>query len=405
MAWFCSALECAEPQQDAVAADKEDSMEEEVREAVDAEPRRGGLSDFIFAEELTEDGRAVQLQALEILGQSEKWLIPSDHIFLSRHAAEVMAASPGKSETVDEAVRSGICLGRGGFAVVLRGEYLGMEVALKLASHGDIRSLPSEIRLLRWLRHPKIVSFYGACIVEVEQGKRELVLVEELVPGRSLRKHLAERQVLQCDEIFSILIGICSALAYLHCQSPAVVHGDLKPDNILVPGPKLIDFGLSRAEVASNTVLGMTSTWVAPEVLTKSVNQPTSAADMFSFGRVVFNVVTGIRPLRGASSQQLTEWAATSFPALPWPESLELDLRGICAECLRMDASQRPAADVVLSQLISKREDWLDMLDEAETRSSLSRCSSASSRCSLQDVLVEASQLRSLSKDGSRSGG
>eukprot|EP00930_Biecheleria_cincta_P049774 TRINITY_DN3497_c0_g1_i1.p1 TRINITY_DN3497_c0_g1~~TRINITY_DN3497_c0_g1_i1.p1 ORF type:complete len:410 (+),score=59.13 TRINITY_DN3497_c0_g1_i1:84-1313(+) len=404
MNWFCSALECAEVRQESAAACKADPMEEEVRVAIDDESCQVDLSDALFAEGLPEKGRGMQLQALEIVGRSEKWLIASDQIFLSSLAAQVVAARPGISGKLNEALESGVCLGRGGFAVVLRGTYLGMKVALKLASHENMATLPSEMRLLRWLRHPNIVTFYGACIVEVEQGIKELELVEELVQGRNLREYLEDHNSLTCDHQFVILIGICSALAYLHFQNPAIVHGDLKPDNVLlqVPGlgPKLIDFGFSRAEDALNEVPGMSSLWAAPEVLTKSMGHPTSAADMFSFGRIVFNVVTGIRPLREASFRQLTEWAATGFPALLWPESLEReeDFTGVCAECLRMVASQRPAASVVLDRLISMRQDWIDRMD-SDNRSVISRCTSLSSKNCLQDVLVEASQLRSSSKE------
>jgi len=130
----------------------------------------------------------------------------------------------------------------------------------------------------------------------------DLALVLELLEGQTVHDYVLDLRVApSLLERYALVIGICSGLCYLHCQTPRVVHGDLKGKNILVerqvpfPRAKLLDFGLSRMLTKHARPLGGTLEYMAPEVaLSKS--SPSCSADVFSFGGVAFFVITGRRP-------------------------------------------------------------------------------------------------------------
>eukprot|EP00931_Biecheleriopsis_adriatica_P101632 TRINITY_DN7672_c0_g2_i1.p1 TRINITY_DN7672_c0_g2~~TRINITY_DN7672_c0_g2_i1.p1 ORF type:complete len:438 (+),score=52.82 TRINITY_DN7672_c0_g2_i1:164-1315(+) len=360
---------------------------------------------------MPEGSRKIQLRALRLLGQSERWLIPSDQISLPSGAVRSLVAARSRSNFTTACGDHDGFLGSGGFGAVFVGQYLTRSVAIKLSLTDSLRELPSEMRLLRWLRHPNIVTFYGACMVDMGDDNTEIALVEELVRGQSLArmcKDNAQMDRFDCEECCEIMLGVCSALAYLHVQSPAVVHGDLKPDNILVeqPGmrPKLIDFGLSRMQDDKGLVPGRTQAWAAPEVLSKKVSHPTCAADIFSFGRIVFYVATGKRLSR---EQVFAPADATGLSPLPWLERSKFHaFKPVCDACLCVDPSRRSTAQVVLDQLhhiqgtraaaaaARWENDSMDSSSEQSTPSCASVGTYASNMSSLRSVLLE---LRSTS--------
>ncbi|CAE8660706.1 unnamed protein product [Polarella glacialis] len=260
-------------------------------------------------------------------------------------------------------------LGQGGMGVVFRGEYLGTEVAVKVPTGGPsaglaglsnrLRALGDELRTLRRIRHPNIVSFFGACFII---GQGEVLLVEEFVDGLSLSRVLKSPDVsLDSHKRLHVLKGICSALAYLHGQSPAIVHGDLKPDNIILETgsmkPKLIDFGLAGLAKAGSHVKGGTIQWQAPEVLVAGLMASVvCSTDIFAFGRLVFFVMTGKRPLQAVLQADIMDLAKQGrAPDLCWPAEVAVHPRVplLCQKCVSLAPSERPEAEVVLEELIA----------------------------------------------------
>merc|ERR1712007_330308 len=100
----------------------------------------------------------------------------------------------------------------------------------------------------------------------------ELVLVEELIVGQSLVRFIRRPPGDPPEMVrHRILCDICAAVNYLHHSTPAIVHGDLTPANVLIETltlrPKLIDFGLSRRYGKEERMTGGTKGWMAPEIL------------------------------------------------------------------------------------------------------------------------------------------
>ncbi|CAE7729787.1 gefX, partial [Symbiodinium sp. CCMP2456] len=259
-----------------------------------ARMRHAGHSDVEHAI-LVATEAAVIAFARTAVAAEEKWLIPwSDVTFQSN------------------------LLGKGGYAMVVQGQYAGARVAVKMPSKEQLSTskevsdfFGKELRVLRHLRHPFIVNFYGACI---EDTKQLVVLIEEYIDGSSLHDMI----LFQKDKRFTeqvrwqTLSSVGHALMYLHDQGPAILHGDLSAKNIMMRAdslePVLIDFGMAVLHKSRQKLQGGSPRWMAPELIS-SLSQgglaPDCSVDVFAFGRVCFFVATGQLPLQEYTVDEL----------------------------------------------------------------------------------------------------
>ncbi|KAI3983610.1 hypothetical protein MKX01_000622 [Papaver californicum] len=215
-------------------------------------------------------------------------------------------------------------IGHGAFGTVYKGilPETGQLVAVKKCSHNGGQGKEeflSELSIIGTLRHRNLLSLQGWC-----HEKGEILLVYDFMANGSLDKALFEsRFVLQWIHRRKILIGVASALAYLHqeCENQ-VIHRDVKTSNIMLDegfNGKLGDFGLARqvehdkSPVA--TVTAGTMGYLAPEYLL--TGKATEKTDVFSFGAVILEVATGRRPIQkeannnnvgGGGSSNLVDW-------------------------------------------------------------------------------------------------
>ncbi len=110
--------------------------------------------------------------------------------------------------------------------------------------------MANELRILRHVRHPNVVLFYGACL-DVESGG--LALVMELVLGECLDAFVdkLDRGGEATLSLHRVVLRLCRGLSYLHALNPVAIHGDLKPSSVMVGTHaielrvKILDFGLS----------------------------------------------------------------------------------------------------------------------------------------------------------------
>jgi serine/threonine protein kinase, bacterial len=231
-------------------------------------------------------------------------------------------------------------LGRGAFAVVRRAtsRFGGPPLAAKLlrpelAGDRRVRDLfLREEAALRDLEHRGIVSIRD---LVVERG--QLALLMEFVDGPNLRRHLADRGGrLPARETAAIAAQAAGALAVAHAHG--VVHLDLKPENLLLvrgsdpPEVRISDFGVAALLLdADHDVLGGTPGYTAPELLLGG--PPTAAADVYSLGVILVELVTGALPAPGAAA------------GLPAP------LAELAEACLADDPRSRPSARSVAARL------------------------------------------------------
>ncbi|OXM16446.1 serine/threonine protein kinase [Paenibacillus herberti] len=210
-------------------------------------------------------------------------------------------------------------IGEGGMGQVYAAEDLRLDGrlrALKLKPAGGAGELLSveEAHMQMQLSHAHLPQLYD--YFPAENGRGEM-LVMDYVEGHTLEELIAAREApLSATDTASIALQLCSALGYLHAQSPPIVHRDLKPSNVMIDragGVKLIDFGIARrflpSQAADTTQLG-TPGYAAPEQLTGQ--QSDARTDMYGLGCLLCLLLTGKLPelaLRGhAGRGALPPW-------------------------------------------------------------------------------------------------
>ncbi|XP_057984181.1 L-type lectin-domain containing receptor kinase VIII.1 [Malania oleifera] len=213
-------------------------------------------------------------------------------------------------------------IGHGAFGTVYKGILPETNdiVAVKKCSHSSQgkNEFLSELSIIGTLRHRNLVRLQGWC-----HEKGEILLVYDLMPNGSLDKALFEaRTTLPWPHRRKILMGVASALAYLHqeCENQ-VIHRDIKTSNIMLDegfNARLGDFGLARQvehdKSPDATVAAGTMGYLAPEYLL--TGRATEKTDVFSYGAVVLEVASGRRPIereiigvgKVGNNSNLVEW-------------------------------------------------------------------------------------------------
>jgi serine/threonine-protein kinase len=229
------------------------------------------------------------------------WLSGTDSAALDETppAADAFADRP-KPETWG-ALRLIDRLAQGAFGDVYRAwdQNLDRVVALKLIPAASAAAEPAasfvqEGRLLARVRHPNVVTVFGADHLGDMAG-----LWMEFVHGRTLEEILASRGVFSAAEATEICLDLCGALSAVHAAG--LLHGDLKPHNVMRSEDGrtvLMDFG-SGSELGDPSARSGTPLYVAPEIFR---DEPaTIQSDIYSLGVLLFHLVTGEYPIAGDS--------------------------------------------------------------------------------------------------------
>jgi eukaryotic-like serine/threonine-protein kinase len=249
-------------------------------------------------------------------------------------------------------------IGAGGMGEVYRARdtKLGRDVALKalpdaFAHDADrMERFEREAQVLASLNHPNIASIYG---LEESNGIRALVM--ELVEGPTLAERIGGR-AMQMEEALPITKQIAEALEYAHERS--IIHRDLKPANVKLTADghvKLLDFGLAKAleppaVAAANpsisptltvegtragVILG-TAAYMAPEQARGAIVD--KRADIWSFGVVLYEMLTGKQPFAGATVSDTLAAVLKTEPDLTQSPAQAQEL---LRRCLEKDPKRR----------------------------------------------------------------
>ncbi len=249
-------------------------------------------------------------------------------------------------------------IGAGGMGEVWKAEdtRLGRTVAIKVlpqrvATDAEAAArLKREARTAAQLYHPNIATIHS-----IEQEGDLIFIVEELVEGEPLTRMIQRGGISEAD-LCRIGRGVADALAEAHARG--IVHRDIKPDNIIVRGPrvKVLDFGIAKqvgavtatsddptAFVTQQGMILGTIHYMSPEqALGKTLDGRT---DIFSLGVVLYEAATGSLPFRGETvTDTMTKIIRDDPPeAMRVNPGISVGLNDIIQRCLKKDREARYA--------------------------------------------------------------
>jgi eukaryotic-like serine/threonine-protein kinase len=249
-------------------------------------------------------------------------------------------------------------LGTGATSKVVRGHdpLIDRAVAIKLFSpelaRGEARNVFfREARVVGKLSHPYIIVLHD---MGIEESTLTPYLVMELIEGQSLEKILSKGSV--------PVAGACAwagqvALALEAAHRRGVIHGDVKPANVLITQegrPKLTDFGmarLSRREQADTPLLGTPAYWSPEQIFGRAQD---ARSDIFSLGVMLYEMITGISPFAGASINAVCNniLSVTPRPVAHVNPTIPASLSALVDACLTKEPANRiDSAEALANQL------------------------------------------------------
>jgi WD40 repeat protein/tRNA A-37 threonylcarbamoyl transferase component Bud32 len=314
-----------------------------------------------------------------LAGELQSYFADSDAVALLRRSAQTLSpktisltpgaappAAPGAAvrsvgdyELLEE-------IARGGMGVVYRARQLSLHrlVALKmiradrLGSSADLDRFHTEAQAAAGLDHASIVPIYET---GVHEGQHYYSM--QLVEGGNLAQHLP-RLLPDPRAGVRLLVTVARAVHYAHQRG--ILHRDLKPANILIDErgePHVADFGLAKRLEDGPTltqpglIVG-TPSYMAPEQAGKNTGL-TTAADVYSLGAVLYELLTGRPPFRGATPLATLVEVLEQEPVSPRARApgVDRDLETICLKCLQKDPQRRYDSAAALADDLRR---WLD---------------------------------------------
>ncbi|KAL5549069.1 hypothetical protein UlMin_004300 [Ulmus minor] len=258
-------------------------------------------------------------------------------------------------------------LGSGTYGAVYHGKWKGSDVAVKRIKASCFAGRPSERErliadfwkealILSSLHHPNVVSFYGI----VRDGPDgSLATVTEFMVNGSLKQFLQKKdRTIDRRKRLIIAMDAAFGMEYLHGKN--IVHFDLKCENLLVnmrdpqrPVCKIGDLGLSKVKqhtLVSGGVRG-TLPWMAPELLSGKSNMVTEKIDVYSFGIVMWELLTGEEPYADLHCASIIGGIVNNTLRPQIPTWCDPEWKSLMESCWASDPSQRPSFSEISQKL------------------------------------------------------
>ncbi len=249
---------------------------------------------------------------------------------------------------------------RGGMGVVYRARQVSLErtVAVKmmrpglLATEAEIQRFHTEAKTAAGLQHPNIVAIH-----EVGEFDGLHYFSMDFVEGPSLAELVHEKALSPAEAARYVQI-LAETVQYAH--SRGILHRDLKPSNVLVDAsgrPRVTDFGLARPLAGDSggslggAVAG-TPAYMAPEQAGGEQRRLGPATDVYALGAILYELLTGHPPFRGATQMETVRMVLEKEPVSPRALNSEVgrELEAVCLKCLRKEPGQRYGSAAELAE-------------------------------------------------------
>ncbi|MDQ3665212.1 MAG: protein kinase, partial [Acidobacteriota bacterium] len=330
----------------------------------------------VFDAALRQEPEARQNYLNEACGDDNDLLTEVESLFSSFDKSDDFMETPAVAQVADifesdtKRLETGACFGHyeiirqigiGGMGEVYlaKDQKLNRRVAIKILNEkfsrdeSNLKRFVREAKAASALNHPNILVIH-----EIGESEDAHYIVSEFIEGRTLREVLSQSQM-SLEKVLDLAIHIASALAAAH--EAHLVHRDIKPENVMVRPDgyvKVLDFGLAKlVEQENKAFIGLEDTstrnQTAKGVILGTVNymspeqakgeQVDERTDIFSFGVVIFEMITGRTPFAGDS---MSETFANLINAEPQPLSrfasnVPDELKRIVAKTLRKIKDER----------------------------------------------------------------
>uniref|UniRef100_A0A8V5GWQ1 mitogen-activated protein kinase kinase kinase n=1 Tax=Melopsittacus undulatus TaxID=13146 RepID=A0A8V5GWQ1_MELUD len=258
-------------------------------------------------------------------------------------------------------------VGSGAQGAVFLGRFHGEEVAVK-----KVRDLKeTDIKHLRKLKHPNIITFKGVCT----QAPCYCIIMEFCAQGQLYEVLRAGRKVTP-SLLVDWSMGIAGGMNYLHLHK--IIHRDLKSPNMLITYDdvvKISDFGTSKELIDKSTKMSFAGTvaWMAPEVIR---NEPVSEkVDIWSFGVVLWELLTGEIPYKDVDSSAIIWGVGSNSLHLPVPSGCPDGFKVLLRQCWNSKPRNRPSFRQILLHLDIASADVLSTPQETYFKSQVPRSS------------------------------
>ncbi|XP_048878734.1 LOW QUALITY PROTEIN: mitogen-activated protein kinase kinase kinase 12-like [Brienomyrus brachyistius] len=252
-------------------------------------------------------------------------------------------------------------VGSGAQGAVFLGKFHGEEVAVKKVR--DIKE--TDIKHLRKLKHPNIITFKGICT----QAPCYCIIMEYCAQGQLYEVLRAGRKITP-SLLVDWSMGIAGGMNYLHLHK--IIHRDLKSPNMLITYDDLVkisDFGTSKELSDKSTKMSFAGTvaWMAPEVIR---NEPVSEkVDIWSFGVVLWEMLTGEVPYKDVDSSAIIWGVGNNSLQLPVPDSCPDGFKILLRQCWNCKPRNRPSFRQILLHLDIASADVLSTPQETYFKS------------------------------------
>ncbi|KAI8533222.1 hypothetical protein RHMOL_Rhmol11G0280300 [Rhododendron molle] len=243
----------------------------------------------------------------------------SDHLTIPNDGTDVWEIDP-------QLIKFQTKVASGSYGDLYKGTYCSQEVAIKVLKPERIDSnlqkeFAQEVFIMRKVRHKNVVQFIGACT-----KPPTFCIVTEFMSGGSVYDYLHKQKgTFKLPSLLRVALDISKGMNYLHQNN--IIHRDLKAANLLMDENEVVkvaDFGVARVKSQTGVMTAETGTyrWMAPEVIEHKPYD--HKADVFSFGIVLWELLTGklpheyLTPLQAAVGvvQKLTSWKHVRFSHL-----------------------------------------------------------------------------------------